>query len=412
MTPSLPKKPNLEHLKKSAKQLLAAQRQGDARCCGFLRRLRRFSEASDSDILAAHVTLKETQFVVAMHFGFSSWEQLRRQVLAQGITNANSLDAAVQRCGHKIPQYAGAGVPLGIVTALNHAGVEIDFMEFAAASGWAFSYAYQYDDISAAYMAVRGDPKSDGPFEVFASLPEQYGFGYDMARTCDHEKLWDFVVKHVDAGRPIMSEHMDGGLITGYQEHEGRRQLYFDGTVASGWIDLDKLNPHAVYVLVKEHDALRRDEITRRSLERAVAKGSAHQWRGTPQGMAALQAYLADVRDTTKSFAQTEEWFCWAAFERLMARRCCEIWLGKTAEKLKGEARKLTLIAAGHYGQAFEHYEEYRSEVSADEQSTESLRDRARTPERVAVIAPLLEQGIAAEAAGLEALRGVVRKLR
>jgi hypothetical protein len=39
--------------------------------------------------------------------------------------------------------------------------------------------------------------------------------------------------------------------------------------------------------------------------------------------LAALRAYLSDVADSSKSLAKCEEWFCWAAFQRLMARRCC-----------------------------------------------------------------------------------------
>jgi hypothetical protein len=191
-----------------------------------------------------------------MHYGFASWEHLRRQGRAQRTINSNSLNAVKLRCEHEIPKYAGAGAPLAVVAALNRAGVEIDFMEFAAASGWAFSFAYTYDDISPAYMAVRGNTQYDGPFEVFAFLPDKFGCGYDMALTREHEVLWDFVKRLVDADTPIMSEHLDGGLISGYQEAEGKRQLYFDGTVGSGWIDVDGLNPHAVYVLVEQRNPM------------------------------------------------------------------------------------------------------------------------------------------------------------
>ncbi len=416
MSPSLPKHPSLEHLKKSAKQLLAAQRHGHAQCCPLLRRLNRFAEASDSEILAARVSLSETQFIVAMHFGFQSWEHLRRHIRAQRTTNENSLEAVALRCREEIPEYAGAGVALGVVAALNHAGVDLDFMEFAAASGWAFSFGYRYDSISPAYMAVRGRPDRDGPFEVFAFLPGQYGFGYEMAKTSEHESLWNFVKRYVDAATPIMSEHMDGGLITGYQEQDGRRQLYFDGTVASGWMDVDELQPHAVYVLTRQRPARPREEITGLALKRAVAKGSAHHWDGTPQGMAALEAYLADVADVRKDFAKVEEWFCWAAFERLIARRCCAVWLRSAAEEVPRQARDSTLAAAGLYARSFECYDRFCGEVCGNvcvgEPTAPSLQQRARTPERIAVLVPLLQEGIAAEVAGLDALRQAVGRLR
>jgi hypothetical protein len=284
-------------------------------------------------------------------------------------------------------------------------------MEFAAATGWAFSFGYSYEDVSAAYMAVRGDPKADGPFEVFAFLPQQYGLDYEMARTAEPDELWPFVMDHVDAGIPIMSEHMDGGLITAYREQSGRRQFYFDGTVFPGWIDIDKLNPYAVYSFVQRHEVRPRDEIRRRALERAVTKGIAHTWNGTPQGMAALRRYLADVSDVTKDFADTGEWFCWAAFERLMARRCCEVWLRRAASELDGEARTLVNEAADRYGEAFEGYDRYRVEMGAGERRPRSNERTARTPDRIAATARMLQSGIEAEAAGLEALARAVALL-
>ncbi len=298
----LPAHPNLEYIKKQAKQLLAAQRHGMAQCCSFFRCLHRFASSSDQEILSAKVTLAEAQFVLAMHYGFSSWAKLVEEVRSRPSGDAKSLEAVVERSGVEIPEYAGAGVPLAVVAALNHAGIEIDFMEFAAASGWAFSFGYRYEDISPAFMAVRGNPESNGPMEVFAFLPKQLGFDYEMARTQeDHDKLWSFVKRQVDAGTPIMSEHMDGGLITAYRDREGQRQLFFDATVATGWIDLDKLQPYGVYTLVKQRDSMPSDQIRSLALQRAVAMGEAPAWRGVPQGTAALRTYLADVRDETNA---------------------------------------------------------------------------------------------------------------
>jgi hypothetical protein len=245
--------------------------------------------------------------------------------------------------------------------------------------------------------------------EVFAFLPKQLGFDYEMARTQeDHDKLWSFVKRQVDAGTPIMSEHMDGGLITAYRDREGQRQLFFDATVATGWIDLDKLQPYGVYTLVKQRDSMPSDQIRSLALQRAVAMGEAPAWRGVPQGTAALRTYLADVRDETKHFRDTEEWFCWATFERLMARRCCEVWLRSSAKELDGEARALVLEAADNYGEAFACYDRYRTEVGGGEPTRLSLEERARTPDRIAVTAEILERGIAAETAGLGALKRAV----
>jgi hypothetical protein len=410
MSRSLPHHPNLEHLKKSAKRLLAAHRGGNPQSCQFLRRLPRFTDAPDEEILAARVSLAEVQRVVALHFGFTSWAKLKEEVEGQPESGPYSVDAVVERCSEDIPEYAGAGVPLGVVAALNHGGVGIDFMEFAAASGWAFSFGYWYDDVSPAHMGVRGDPKADGPFEVFAFLPLQYGFDYEMARTAEPDTVWTFVQQRVDAKIPIMSEHMDGGLISAYREKNGRRQLFFDATVAGGWIDVDKLHPYAVYSLVKVREARAPEEIRRAALERAVGRSRAEPWHAAPQGLAALRAYLTDVSDATRDFANVQDWFCWAAFERLMARRCAEVWLRAVAGEVEGAARTQVAEAAARYGSAFQSYERFRSEVQIGPPTPDRLQ-RARTPERISVLEEHLRQGIAAEEAGTEALERAVAVL-
>ena len=153
------------------------------------------------------------------------------------------------------------------------------------------------------------------------------------------------------------------------------------------------------------------EQIVREALRRALRKASAHEHRGVPQGMAALRAYLADVSDPSKDFAECAEWFCWAAFERLMARKCCSVWLRSIQGAVPNECGRLLGEAAGLYGRAFGLYEEYRAEVLAGEPAPLSLEERARTPERISVIAPLLDRAISAEAAGIEALRSAVAVL-
>ncbi len=411
MPAPLPANPDLEFLKESAKRLLAAHRQGDRRCCTLLRGLTRLADVSDDEILAAELKLADTQQLVATHYGFANWEQLRRQVLAERKTSGVNLESVRQRCRPPLPEYAGAGLPLAVVAALNHAGIEIDYSTFVATTGWAFSFGYEYDDISPAFMAVRGDPDADGPFEVFSFLPEALGCGYESARTGPPEELWPFCVTHVDAGRPIISEHLDGGLINGYHEQEGFRQLHFDGTVGSGWIDVAGFQPFAVYVLVPAGERLAEEEIVRKALRRALAKASAHEWKGVPQGMAALEAYREDVADPGRDFEKCPEWFCWAAFERLMARGCAERWLRRIHRSLPDAAAALVERAAGCYGRAYAGYDRYCHAVTTGACDGVPLRERARTPERIGAIVPLLEEGIVAEAGGIALLAEAVNLL-
>ena len=411
MHSSLPRRPSVDHLRKQAKMLLAAQRHGNVGSCRLLRSLHRFLSSDDEEILHSKVTLAEAQLALALQYGYGSWQELVREARSYPVQTEVSLERVCAESEVPIPVYAGAGVPTAIVAGLNHAGVPIKFMEFAAATGWSFSFSYCYNDISAAFMAIRGKPGDDGPLEVFAFLPGLFGLGYEMARTEDADALWGFVTTRVDAGTPVMSEHMDGGLITGYRTKRARREIFFEGTVDTGWTAADGLGPYAVYSFVRERDPRPREEVIRLALIRAIQKGRAHTWNGQPQGLLALRAYLADVRDPGRTFEASGEWFCWATFERLMARRCSEVWLRTLAQELPAGVAPRLEEAAGHYETAFRNYDLYRGATQGSEPPRPTLHERARSPERIAQCAPLLEQGIESEARGVEVLEEAVRVL-
>lgn len=71
--------------------------------------------------------------------------------------------------------------------------------------------------------------------------------------------------------------------------------------------------------------------------------------------------------------------------------------------RLSAQAAEPFRAAAKHYGEAFRLYDRFRAEVE-NGVPPGSRGDRARTPERIAVIAPLLERGISAEVRALDAL--------
>ncbi len=76
MTRSLPRRPSLRYLREEAKDLIRSQRTGDASSCPVLRRLRRFTSASEREILSARVALHEGQLALAIEYGFRSWKEL------------------------------------------------------------------------------------------------------------------------------------------------------------------------------------------------------------------------------------------------------------------------------------------------------------------------------------------------
>lgn len=81
-TGSLPARPDLQHLKKQAKDLLKAHAAGDLDACAALRHLPRLTARSDEHLLAASLTLHDAQNAVARQYGHDTWAQLRDAVQA------------------------------------------------------------------------------------------------------------------------------------------------------------------------------------------------------------------------------------------------------------------------------------------------------------------------------------------
>ena len=316
-------------------------------------------------------------------------------------------DELVQLAGRKFADSLGdgyiyqAGLPTAYVQALNHAGVDIDFADFAAMSGWAFSFGYTYGDFSTAFLAVRGSPGGDGPYEAF-QIAEWFGLGYESALTEEKDDLWAFVQKHIDAGTPILSEHYDGGLICGYRQNAGKREVWFAVDPPTGepaWVDINDLHPYEVCVLVEQGDPLPKRELYLNALQRALKYAAAHDSGGVPQGLAALEAYAVDVADPGKDFANCGEYFCWATFERLMARRCAAVWLQRAAQELDQSFELGAAVA--RYQRAYELYDEYRRAIGAGDPNSGVTREQLRSPEKIEQAVPLLQHAINEERAGL-----------
>jgi ankyrin repeat protein len=91
MSRKLPVKPNLEHLKKQAKDLLRQAEQGDASATARFRSVTSFSTP-------ASLKLADAQHVIAREYGFAAWPKLKEHVesLARVLTPAQTLSAAIR----------------------------------------------------------------------------------------------------------------------------------------------------------------------------------------------------------------------------------------------------------------------------------------------------------------------------
>lgn len=82
--------PNLENLKKQAKQLVRWHRERNYSVAARIRtRLPRYGEASDAEILGGPFTLAEAQLLLAREAGYSSWAELTAEVSGAEIMNDN-----------------------------------------------------------------------------------------------------------------------------------------------------------------------------------------------------------------------------------------------------------------------------------------------------------------------------------
>ena len=80
----LANRPNLDHLKKQAKDLLALYRRGDAAAIGRIRKsLPAASDKDDPGIANLGLRLHDAQSCVAREYGFPSWPDLKSFVEAR-----------------------------------------------------------------------------------------------------------------------------------------------------------------------------------------------------------------------------------------------------------------------------------------------------------------------------------------
>lgn len=93
----LPERPNLEHLKKLAKSLLHAARDGDASALERFCLLPAFAKKSVAELRDAGLALHDAQSVIAREHGFQSWNALREHVEERSLSFAAAVDEFV-RC--------------------------------------------------------------------------------------------------------------------------------------------------------------------------------------------------------------------------------------------------------------------------------------------------------------------------
>jgi ankyrin repeat protein len=96
MAAQLPDRPNLDQLKRQAKDLLRSARDGDCDALARFRLLPAFAASTDADLTHRALALHDAQSVVAREHGFDSWNALRDHVEELSLEFGAALDQFVE----------------------------------------------------------------------------------------------------------------------------------------------------------------------------------------------------------------------------------------------------------------------------------------------------------------------------
>jgi hypothetical protein len=84
----LPSKPNFDHLKYQAKDLLKAHAARELSAAQLIREFHpRFVRAADAEIFASHLKLSDAQLTIAREAGFPSWARLKKHIEKPTLTD-------------------------------------------------------------------------------------------------------------------------------------------------------------------------------------------------------------------------------------------------------------------------------------------------------------------------------------
>ena len=131
----LPERPNLEQLKRQAKDLLRAAKARDAAALARLRTLPAFAQQRHDDALAASVALHDAQSVIAREHGLPSWTALVAHVEGRTLEFGAAVTQFVEAATEVQPGRAARLLALhpGIGRATFHTALLMGDVEVAAA---------------------------------------------------------------------------------------------------------------------------------------------------------------------------------------------------------------------------------------------------------------------------------------
>ena len=306
MNLSLSPNPSFEQLRKQAKDILKAHKQGDPTGCSVLRHLRQFAKASDAEMLAAPIALNDVQFALALYYGYEGWGDLKRHV-------------ELHRSGMDAPRLRRRGAET-VITGLEHLDWGGSFFRRQESMITCLAAAYQaagrktsFEEVmgisGAAFKLTMRRPwcPSAGGCGVFSDCPDRAlsAFGHSMAQLPAEDgqvpqEARSAIVESIDRGVPALYMNGEFNLIVGYVDG-GETWICQPYAGGAGYKRMERLEGFLgpawwVNVLHDDKEAPPRRLALLDSIRAAVRLAKTPSFaEGSSNGFAAYEAWAEDL---------------------------------------------------------------------------------------------------------------------
>ncbi len=231
MTRPLPPRPNLDQLRHQARDLLRRHRRGDASSRERLRHLRPFRELSNRQLEAVDLKLCQAQYALALDYGFSSWDAMKRHVASIA---GNGQGPRWRRDGQATVLSGLEHIVVGsdsmrqnsvlacLTAALQIDGMDITYQQLMGLSGAVFRL--QYNGCPSGACAECGFDLTARAAEVLGLDLQRFGTGSHQAPPdpadleSSRQRARAAVAESIRRGVPGLWSSEECGLIVGYTD--------------------------------------------------------------------------------------------------------------------------------------------------------------------------------------------------
>lgn len=259
-----------------------------------------------------------------------------------------------------------AGLPWAAAKALVYAGVKTSYADFCALSGWSGQFLYQLDRKAALdarfFDPVWGRHLTRG-LALLGKRLDTYSWpdaDTDAERMLAARGAWEFLLEHIAAGRPVISDFMGGGVFYGYDESPEDPTVYYDslgpafGALRrSKFLEIYQRGLSGLAILTPDEPPVDARTLLVGTLASLVVTASEEQLAGCSAGLGAMQALIRDLLTPGREWSSNTDWLTSGLITGQGEQRLCTaLYLRRNADLLGEVARPRLLAAAAYFEQA------------------------------------------------------------